>query len=161
MPDDLNPYASPQHASEPATATLPPTREQVHRLLFVPAWGMIASAILSFFMLACWLFWTGILMVAYQPAIGLDLTWAIAILAGCSYSSFKAYLGGLAMLRLVDYRAALRGAWYAFIPCNVCCLLALPFALYADWLLRKPEIHAAFSPERLRLLSRRKGNATS
>jgi hypothetical protein len=110
-----------------------------------------------------WLCWI-LTMVAWGLIAGGSVTvqgavWFTITVLSAALINYAATLGALAMLRLVDYRAALRGAWFAIVPCNVGCLVALPFALYADWLLRDPRVHAVFSPERVQLFRRRNGSA--
>jgi hypothetical protein len=85
------------------------------------------------------------------------LWWSCVVVLVTGLINYWAARGAIAMLQLKDYRAAIRGAWFAFIPCNVGCFVALPFAVYADWLLRDPRIHAAFANEKVRLIWRGRG----
>lgn len=150
--DGPNPYAPPQPGAEPASVPWQLSRDEVRRRLAVPAYGILASVFINI----AWLGW-GLTTIAWMLIAGAQIDpnsaiWFAIIIATSLLLNYAATLGALAMLRLHDYRAAIRGAWFAFMPCNIGCVVALPFALYADWLLRDPRVHAAFSAERVRLL---------
>src|SRR5687768_8979602 len=157
MTDD-NPYAPPREVSEPVALHQPLTREQVQRRLAVPAYGILASVILNLAWLAWWLvmvIWS-LLMVWMQLMAGNAVDWQVVVwgvvtVVVVTATNYAAVCGALAMLQLRDYRRALRGAWFAIVPCNVGCIVALPFAIYADWLLRNPEVHAQFAAGKVRL----------
>jgi hypothetical protein len=148
---DHNPYAPPREVSEPATLRQPLTREQVKRRMSVPAYGILASVGLNALMLAWGAF---VVWIDLTRGAAVDLQGAVWIgiylLATCA-TNWAAARGAFAMLQLRDYRTALRGAWFAIVPCNVGCVMALPFAIYADWLLRNPEVHAHFAAGKNRL----------
>ena len=153
--NEPNPYAPPQVPQELAAALRPLSVEEVRQRLAVPAWGILASVLVNI----AWLGWI-LTMICWELIAGAAVTlpgviWAVIAVMSVVLINCAAALGALAMLRLEDYRAALRGAWFAIVPCNVGCLVALPFALYADWLLRDPRVHAVFSPRRVTLFSSR------
>lgn len=148
-----NPYAPPQVPQEAAASTSL-LADQVRRRLAVPAYGILASVLVN----VAWLAWV-LTMVVWGIIAGASITvqavvWFSITLFSAALINYAAVSGALAMLRLEDYRAALRGAWFSILPCNVGCLVALPFALYADWVLRDPRVHAAFSPRRVSIWSR-------
>jgi hypothetical protein len=145
--DEPNPYAPPQIPQEAAAPALL-SADQVRRRLAVPAYGILASVLVN----VAWLAWM-LTMVAWGVIAGASITvqavvWLTVTLFSAALINYAAVSGALAMLRLDDYRAALRGAWFSIVPCNVGCLVALPFALWADWLLRDPRVHAAFAQRR-------------
>jgi hypothetical protein len=156
--DEPNPYAPPQVASEPTVRPEPLSAEQVRRRLMVPAVGILLSILINSAFIV-WMVMTTVLIVIHSAAEswGDDLqvlAWnSVAILATCIVN-YSAAAGAVAMLKLSDYRAAIRGAWFAMVPCGIGCFVALPFAICADWLLRDPRVHAAFSHEKLRFIWR-------
>ena len=148
---DHNPYAPPREISEPVTQRQPLTREQVQRRLAVPAYGILASVCLNALMLVPFAFAT---WLDFRRGAAIDFlggTWLVIFVIATCATNWAAVRGAMAMLQLRDYRTALRGAWFAIVPCNVGCMLALPFAIYADWLLRNPEVHAQFAAGKIRL----------
>lgn len=143
----INPYQSPIGTSEPPDED---GRQTASRLT-IPAYGLLASLIVG---------WIHILAVTYITFVdlarmglarpdSLALIIFIGIYALISYVMLR---GFFAMLRMQDPRAALSGVWAAALPCSCGCFLALPFAVWADWVLRDPDVWAAFSSERLPLL---------
>jgi hypothetical protein len=153
--DGPNPYAAPPFPAEPPAAPRPLSAEEVRQRLAIPAYGILASVLVN----VAWLGWI-LTMISWALIAGASVTpesivWSVITVLSAALINYSATLGALAMLRLKDYRAALRGAWFAIVPCNVGCVVALPFALYADWLLRDPRVYAVFSPERVTLLRRR------
>ena len=117
----------------------------------IPAYGILASVLVN----VAWLAWCLVIMLGTLGAGGPiepeTVFWLVAGMSTIGITSYFAARGALAMLQLRDYRAAIRGAWFAIVPCNVGCLVALPFAIYADWVLRDPEVHAFFAPGPVRL----------
>ncbi len=153
--DRQNPYAPPQQASEPAAAPGALSREQVRRRLAVPAYGILASVLVNI----AWIGWA-LTTVAWTFIAGAEFeliaaVWFAIFIAASVLLNYSATRSALAMLQLRDYRAAIRGAWFSCMPCNLGCIVAIPFALYADWLLRDPRVHAVFSPERIRFFGSR------
>jgi hypothetical protein len=53
-------------------------------------------------------------------------------------------LGAIQMLRLRSYGLAMASSIIAMLPCNGCCLLGLPFGIWAVVMLAKPEVKDAF-----------------
>ncbi len=51
---------------------------------------------------------------------------------------------GIKMKNLQGYGYAMTGAIVAMLPCNVCCLLGLPFGIWSLVVLNKPEVKNAF-----------------
>jgi hypothetical protein len=149
---DPNPYASPREISQPAVQHQSLTREEVQRRLAMPAYGILASVILNMAMVGWLLIVTWIELTEAYSLHLLGAVWFVIILVATCATNLAALRGALAMLQLRDYRTALRGAWFAIVPCSVGCFVAMPFAIYADWLLRHPEVHAHFAagPVRLR-----------
>jgi hypothetical protein len=117
---------------------------QVRRRLAVAAYGILASVGLNVLMLAWGAFVTWIDLTRGARIDMLGATWLVIFLIATCATNWAAARGAIAMLQLRDYRTALRGAWFAIVPCNVGCFVALPFAIYADWLLRDPQLYAAF-----------------
>jgi hypothetical protein len=52
--------------------------------------------------------------------------------------------GGYKMKQLEGLSHAKTAAIMAMIPCNVCCLLGLPFGIWALVVLNRPEVRSAF-----------------
>jgi hypothetical protein len=54
--------------------------------------------------------------------------------------------GGYTMMKLGSYALAMTGTIVAMVPCNpaCCCLLQVPFGIWALVILLKPEVKAAF-----------------
>jgi hypothetical protein len=123
----------------------------------VPAVGILASVFVNVAWLAWYLVVLTWALIASQAVDFGVLWWSCVVVLVTGLINYWAARGAIAMLQLKDYRAAIRGAWFAFIPCNVGCFVALPFAVYADWLLRDPRIHAAFANEKVRLIWRGRG----
>jgi hypothetical protein len=57
---------------------------------------------------------------------------------------FTVCFGGLQMMRLRSRGWAMAGAIVAMVPCNLCCVLGLPFGIWALVALNKPEVVRAF-----------------
>ncbi len=67
--------------------------------------------------------------------------WGIVLIAA---SGFVLY-GSIAMRRLQNYRLSRMAAMVAAIPCvGPCCLLGIPFGIWAFVVLGKPEVQQAF-----------------
>lgn len=153
-----NPYASPQTAAETASVIQSLSHEQVRHRLMVPAVGILVSVLVNGAFIAWMAMTTALIVIQSDPVSpGADfqvLAWnGVAILATCIVN-YSAAAGAVAMLTLRDYRAAIRGAWFAMVPCGLGCFVALPFAIWADLLLRDPRVHTAFSHEKLRFIWR-------
>ena len=52
--------------------------------------------------------------------------------------------GAIKMLRLQNYGMAMAAAIVAMVPCQCCCLLGLPFGIWALVVLNKPEVKSQF-----------------
>lgn len=151
--DGINPYAPPQVASEPVAQPASLSAEQVRRRLLIPAMGILFSVIFN----ATTVVWTMMsvaLLVTYgnQDWFSLELGWSVVVVLVTCVVNYLAARGAVAMLKLTDYRTAIRGAWFAVVPCGIGCVVAIPFAIWADVLLRDPRVHAVFSGEKLRFL---------
>jgi hypothetical protein len=124
----------------------------------VTAIGILASVVINVACLA-WMMTVMVWVVIRTDPVPADssfhtLIWtAIAVLV-TGFLNYSAAVGAVAMLQLSDYRAAIRGAWFAMVPCGVGCVVAFPFAIWADCLLRDPRVTAVFSGEKLRFLWR-------
>jgi hypothetical protein len=71
------------------------------------------------------------------------------LLAGCAFAALANvfnFVAAIQMVRLRTWGVALAGCIGAGLPLfsNVCCVLTLPFSLWAIVVLVKPEIRAAF-----------------
>jgi hypothetical protein len=155
--DGVNPYAPPQVANESVARPEPLSAEQVRRRLIVPAMGILLSVVIN----ATTIVWTVmsiVLFVAYgeREWFSLELGWSVVVIVVTCVVNSLAARGAVAMLQLTDYRTAIRGAWFAIVPCGIGCVVAAPFAIWADVLLRDPRVHAVFSGEKLRFLWRGK-----
>ena len=53
-------------------------------------------------------------------------------------------LGAVKMKKLESYGLAMAASIIAMIPCQPCCLLGLPFGIWAVVVLSKPEVKSAF-----------------
>jgi hypothetical protein len=53
-------------------------------------------------------------------------------------------MGGLKMKSLTSWGSALTGVIFAMLPCNPCCLLGLPFGIWALVVMQRPEVKEAF-----------------
>ena len=53
-------------------------------------------------------------------------------------------LAAVQMKGLRSFGFAMTGAILAMIPCNVCCLLGLPFGIWALVVLNRPDVKSAF-----------------
>lgn len=149
----INPYAPPQVASEPVQRPEPLSAEQVRQRLLVPAVGILLSVVINVTPVV-WIVMSIVLVVAYgeREWFSLELGWSVVVVFVTCVVNCLAARGAIAMLKLTDYRAAMRGAWFAMVPCGLGCFIALPFAIWADWVLRDPHVHAVFSGEKLRFL---------
>lgn len=54
-------------------------------------------------------------------------------------------LGAIKLLRLQNRGLAMAGAIVAMLPCQCCCVLGLPFGIWALVVLSKPEVKSAFA----------------
>jgi hypothetical protein len=54
-------------------------------------------------------------------------------------------VGTANMMRLRDRRSAITACIIALLPCNPCCLLGLPFAIWGLVMLNRPDIKDTFS----------------
>jgi len=52
--------------------------------------------------------------------------------------------GAIKLLRLQNRGMAMAGAVVAMLPCQCCCVLGLPFGIWALVVLSKPEVKSAF-----------------
>jgi predicted Zn finger-like uncharacterized protein len=52
--------------------------------------------------------------------------------------------GGIQMYRLSNHGQAMTAAIVAMVPCSLCCLLGIPFGIWALVVLNKPEVKDAF-----------------
>lgn len=143
----INPYESPLGTSEPPDEH----KHDVASRLTIPAYGLLASLIVG------WIHILGVTYITYVDLgrMGLARPDSLALIVFVGIYAFISYVilrGFFAMLRMQDPRAAFSGVWAAALPCSCGCLLALPFAIWADWVLRSPEVWGAFSPKRLPLL---------
>jgi hypothetical protein len=68
-------------------------------------------------------------------AIGIALTFIWGIIVP---------LAGVMMLKLRNYGAAMTGVIFAMLPCNLGCLLGLPFGIWAIVVLNRPDVKRAF-----------------
>jgi hypothetical protein len=151
------PYAPQQVASDDAVRPEPLSAEQVRRRLLVPAVGILVSVLINVGWLA-WYLVTLLWALIAGASIPIDVAlWACVTVLVTGLVNYAAAGGAVAMLQLTDYRTAMRGAWFALVPCGVGCFLALPFAIWADWLLRDPRVHAVFSGEKRTFLWLGKG----
>jgi len=67
--------------------------------------------------------------------------WGVILL----FASAFVFYGAIRMKDLVDYNAAMAGAVVAMVPCvGPCCLLGIPFGLWAFVVLRRSEVKEAF-----------------
>jgi hypothetical protein len=143
----INPYESPLGTSESPGES----KREVASRLTIPAYGLLASLIVG------WIHILGVTYITYVDLGRMGLVrpdfLALIVFAGIyAFISYVILRGFFAMLRMQDPRAALSGVWASALPCSCGCLLALPFAVWADWVLRNPEVWAAFSAERLPLV---------
>ena len=53
-------------------------------------------------------------------------------------------LGAIKMKKLESYRFAMTASILALLPCSACCVVGLPFGIWALVVLNKPEVKAAF-----------------
>lgn len=68
---------------------------------------------------------------------------AISSLLGLVFAAFILF-AGLKMLALRNYQLAFAAAILALLPCTVCCVLGLPFGIWAIVVLNKPEVKSEF-----------------
>jgi hypothetical protein len=54
------------------------------------------------------------------------------------------FAGGHRLEHLENYPLAMTGSIVALLPCNVCCLLGLPFGIWALIVLNDPDVRNAF-----------------
>jgi hypothetical protein len=74
-------------------------------------------------------------------SIAIRTVWGIAIFG----ASLFTFWGGLQMQKLRNYDLARNAAVVAAIPClGPCCLLGIPFGIWAYTVLGRPEIRSAF-----------------
>jgi predicted Zn finger-like uncharacterized protein len=53
-------------------------------------------------------------------------------------------LGAFKLMNLQSYGLAMTGVIFAMLPCNGCCILGLPFGIWALVAMNRPEVKAAF-----------------
>ena len=76
-----------------------------------------------------------------QAKVAIRMAWGVAILA----ASFYVLWGSLQMKRLANYAHARMAAIVAAIPCiGPCCLLGIPFGIWALNVLVRPEVRSQF-----------------
>ena len=52
--------------------------------------------------------------------------------------------GAIKMLRLQNFKLVMAAVIVAMLPCQCCCLLGLPFGIWAQMVLNKPEVKSRF-----------------
>jgi hypothetical protein len=77
-----------------------------------------------------------------NPTVNLAFGIAESIV-GIAWSGLILY-GGMEMNKLRSFGLAMTASIVAMIPCSVCCLLGLPFGIWAVVVINKPEVRAAF-----------------
>jgi hypothetical protein len=75
-----------------------------------------------------------------DAAYSLYLGYAVVALVWGAFVLF----GAIQMFRLRSYGLAMASSIIAMLPCNGCCLLGLPFGIWAVVMLAKPEVKDAF-----------------
>ena len=70
----------------------------------------------------------------------------MAAVAGVFISALDGFVlyGAIKMLRLQNFGLAMAAAIIAMVPCQCCCLLGLPFGIWALVVLNKPEVKSQF-----------------
>jgi hypothetical protein len=154
----MNPYAPPQQAGYPVVPAGPPAldQQQARSRLMVPG---IAIAILSGILIL--VFILDLIMAATGnfgsmskgsplSGSGMDALTGPAFLIGvCIFAMVCngfVLFSMIQMLRLRTWGLALAGCIVTAIPLSssACCLLTLPFAIWAIVVLVKPQVKAAF-----------------
>jgi hypothetical protein len=69
---------------------------------------------------------------------------AVNIAGACLFGGLI-LAGAICMLRLRIYPLAMTGAIVAMLPCFNCCLVGLPFGIWALVVLNRPEVKHAFT----------------
>lgn len=140
-----NPYQSPQLSEHPSSAI---------QAVAWPATGLlavaticIAFAVLSIAM-DIFLLASGLVEIVREKTGNNEVMYAVfrmswaATLLGCS--AFIIY-GALQMRRLKGYTLSFSAALLAAIPClGPCCLLGIPFGVWAIVILRRPDVRSTF-----------------
>lgn len=147
-----NPYQSPFPDSFQTGATPPSGKHAAISAVKGPAIGlMVVSAISAFLLMLSIPF--DVLLLATggfgpfeveegeSPRILVRTVWGIAIFAASLFS----FWGGLQMKKLHNYYMVRNAAIVAAIPClGPCCLLGIPFGIWAIVTLGRPEVRSAF-----------------
>lgn len=71
--------------------------------------------------------------VVARIVASLSIIWGVAVL-----------LGGIQLFRLRSRTSAMVASIFAMLPCSMCCLLGLPFGIWALVVLNRPEVKAGF-----------------
>lgn len=147
-----NPYQSPLPGSFQAEATPKTGKSVAMAAVKAPAIGlMVVSTISAFLLLLSIPF--DILLLATggfgpfevedgeSPKIFVRTVWGIAIFTASLFS----FWGGLQMKKLQNYYMVRNAAVIAAIPClGPCCLLGIPFGIWAYVTLGRQEVQSAF-----------------
>ena len=117
-----------------------------------PAVGLMVTAILGFVLQATGLVFrlVGTSVMAMQrdmPGWVTMLSGTLGVVAGIIgiLVSLLIFIGALKMKNLQNYALAMAASIISMIPCiSPCCLLGLPFGIWALVVLSKPEVKSAF-----------------
>jgi hypothetical protein len=154
----MNPYAPPQQLAYPPAPAGPPglDEQQARSKLMVPgiAIAILASILILVFILDLVMAATGNFGSTGRSSplssSGMDAFTGPAFLIGvCIFAMLMngfVLFSMIQMLRLRTWGLALAGCIVTIIPLSssACCLLTMPFAIWAIVVLVKPEVKAAF-----------------
>lgn len=147
-----NPYSSPEIPSGPWTPARSP-QQPASAFVTAPAICLMVVAGISIALLAITIPFDIYLLTSgrakelerpFDPEISIIIRtiWGLVILAASVY----VFYGALQMNKLRNYQTAWAAAIVATIPCvGPCCLLAIPFGVWAIVVLARPEVKAAFT----------------
>jgi hypothetical protein len=159
LPPNPNPYASPGFPSPgfPVQGQGPHalTREQARSKLIVPAIGLIAVSgiLILLFTLDAVLFAAGggfnggFPGLTPQASSILTPGFFIGVMVFAALANAFTLVCAVQLLRVRMWGLAFAGAIVSALPLtsSACCLLTLPFAIWAIVVMLKPEVRAAFS----------------